>query len=63
VLRGLALCQQLPGRHPEVLGWTQQKMGTGFRNAWIRIWIRITGRTMSRVLFRSQRRTKRVKPS
>jgi len=40
-------------QHQEVPDWPQQQTGTGLRNAQIRIWIRITGRTRSRVLFRS----------
>jgi len=51
------------GQHQAVPDWPRQQTGTGLRNARIRIWIRMAGRTTSRVLFRSQSWTKRVRPS
>jgi len=50
-------------QHQEILDWPWQQTGTGLRNARIGIWVRITGRTTSRVLFRSCPWMKRASPS
>jgi len=61
--RGAGIPPAAARQHQDVPIWPQQQIGTGLRNAQIRIWIRIAGRTTSRVLFRSRPWTKRVRPS